>query len=172
MGLLIKISTIFALMTAIIVGYAKIKMPPAVWDAHILLLRPTFETSLKNAFSFLGGPLNPQPTSSPPSSTYDLCPSSLSAYDGSSYPSSPILLSVGGLIIDVSSGSKFYGLNQPYNLFAGKACTRALALGSLDPKDLNDDLDGVPRKSVEGQVKFYKEKYKVVGRLKSFEECN
>ncbi|ETP34681.1 hypothetical protein F442_17030 [Phytophthora nicotianae P10297] len=54
----------------------------------------------------------------------------LRMYDGSD-EEKPILLAVGGKVLDVTSGAKFYAKGKSYNQFAGTACTRALALGSL-----------------------------------------
>ena len=34
----------------------------------------------------------------------------------------------------------FYGKDGSYNVFAGKDCTRAVALWSKDPKDMTSDL--------------------------------
>jgi hypothetical protein len=54
-----------------------------------------------------------------------------SRHDGSN-PELPILLSISGKVLDVTKGKKFYAPGKTYNQFAGRACTRALALGSLD----------------------------------------
>jgi predicted heme/steroid binding protein len=57
----------------------------------------------------------------------------LKKYDGSD-AELPILLAIGGKVVDVSSGAKFYAPGKMYSQFAGTACTRALTLGSLDKK--------------------------------------
>jgi dihydroorotate dehydrogenase len=64
-----------------------------------------------------------------------------------------IYISVGGKIFDVTSAKQFYGPFAPYAVFAGKACTRALVLGSLEPKDLKrgDDVRGLSSKAVSDQ---------------------
>jgi hypothetical protein len=36
----------------------------------------------------------------------------------------------------------------------------------MDPADRNDNLEGVSKEAVEGQVKFYTDKYELVGKLK------
>lgn len=102
------------------------------------MVQDSITMPFKNGFSFLGGPLNPKPSyvvkTEQTKGVYDLCLNELKEYGGVNFPEKPILLSVGGKVFDVSEGSKFYGHGQPYNLFAGKACTRALSIGSLDPK--------------------------------------
>ncbi|GLE07378.1 hypothetical protein PINS_up017540 [Pythium insidiosum] len=91
----------------------------------------------------------------------------LRQYDGSN-ADLPILLSIGGKVLDVSKGAKFYGPGKTYHQFAGTACTRALALSSLDKKDINDDVSDFTdeqRKDMEETLQFYLEKYPVVGEL-------
>ncbi|TDH70394.1 hypothetical protein CCR75_000357 [Bremia lactucae] len=91
----------------------------------------------------------------------------LRMYDGSD-ETSPILLAVGGKVLDVTSGAKFYGKGKSYSMFAGTACTRALALGSLKPEDVNDDVSDFDEKKLKelSETKtFYYEKYPIVGEL-------
>ena len=102
--------------------------------------------------------------SAPADGIYNLNPTELLDFKGHNFPQKPILIAVGGKIFDVSDGAKFYGVGSPYNVFAGRVCTRALSLGSLDEKDINDDID-FDSDEVKGQVKFYGEKYKEVGIL-------
>lgn len=140
--------------------------PQAVWDAHVSIVQ-----------DYVTNMISPQPSSSLAVANdsggnegkgigeYNLCPTELAAYTGADQEL-PILLSVGGIIFDVTAGAKFYGPSGPYKVFAGCACTRALALGSLDASDRNDNLDGVSEKAVQGQVDFYTDKYKRVGKLK------
>ena len=109
-------------------------------------------------------PITDENWTPPKDGVYDLNPTQLLAYKGHNYPQKPILIAVGGKIFDVSDGAKFYGPGAPYNVFAGRVCTKALSLGSLDPKDINDDID-FGSDEVMGQVKFYSEKYKEVGVL-------
>ena len=47
----------------------------------------------------------------------------LERYNGSD-PSLPILLAVGGIVFDVTSGNDFYAPGKSYTVFAGRACTR------------------------------------------------
>ena len=42
--------------------------------------------------------------------------------------------------IEYLSSADFYGAGAGYNVFAGKDCTRAVALWSLDEKDFTDDI--------------------------------
>nr|CCA20216.1 conserved hypothetical protein [Albugo laibachii Nc14] len=91
----------------------------------------------------------------------------LKKYDGSD-ASSPILLAVGGKVLDVTTGSKFYGVGKTYNIFAGTACTRALAISSLEKQDISDKVDDFneeQRKELQSILKFYHEKYPTVGVL-------
>ena len=93
----------------------------------------------------------------------------LRAYDGSD-DSLPLLLGMHGDIFDVKAkGSQFYGRGMGYNCFAGRDATRALALGSLDPKDIDnwrtDDFNEMQKQALAEQYAFYKGKYPVVGRI-------
>ncbi|CAH0482012.1 unnamed protein product [Peronospora belbahrii] len=91
----------------------------------------------------------------------------LRVYDGSD-EEKPILLAVGGKVVDVTTGAKFYGKGMLYNQFAGRACTRALALGSLEEKDISDDVSDFDDKQTKELVEtklFYYEKYPIVGEL-------
>jgi dihydroorotate dehydrogenase len=76
-----------------------------------------------------------------------------------------ILMAVGGKIFDVTSSRQFYGPGSPYAVFAGKACTRALVLGSLDKKEIDrkDDVRGLEPTRVKEQVAYYEKKYNQVG---------
>ncbi|KAI9913699.1 hypothetical protein PsorP6_005829 [Peronosclerospora sorghi] len=91
----------------------------------------------------------------------------LRLYDGSD-EKKPILLAVGGKVLDVTSGAKFYAKGNSYHQFAGTACTRALALGSLKKEDISDDVsdfDEIKLKELVETKKFYYEKYPIVGVL-------
>ncbi|CAI5745159.1 unnamed protein product [Peronospora destructor] len=91
----------------------------------------------------------------------------LRLYDGSD-EEKPILLAVGGKVLDVTTGTKFYGKGMSYNLFAGRACTRALALGSLKEEDISDDVSGFDEEKMKELVEtkeFYYEKYPTIGEL-------
>ncbi|KUF85128.1 hypothetical protein AM588_10007405 [Phytophthora nicotianae] len=101
----------------------------------------------------------------------------LRMYDGSD-EEKPILLAVGGKVLDVTSGAKFYAKGKSYNQFAGTACTRALALGSLKKEVRNisvwtrsghddvSDFNDKKKKELEETKEFYYEKYPIVrGKL-------
>ncbi|KAG6580027.1 RxLR-like protein [Phytophthora cinnamomi] len=91
----------------------------------------------------------------------------LRMYDGSD-EEKPILLAVGGKVLDVTSGAKFYAKGKSYNQFAGTACTRALTLGSLKKEDISDDIsdfDDKKMKELDETKEFYYEKYPIVGEL-------
>ena len=67
-------------------------------------------------------------------------------------------------------GSQYYGKGAPYAVFAGRDGSRALTLGSLDPKDVErrdvSDFSEGMTKAFKEQHKFYTEKYGPrVGRL-------
>ncbi|OQR86937.1 hypothetical protein ACHHYP_09723 [Achlya hypogyna] len=89
----------------------------------------------------------------------------LAAFDGSD-EAKPIFLAVGGKVLDVTSGKKFYEKGAGYNIFAGTACTRALTIASLEQKDLTDDIANFTPEQVQELHKtlaFYYDKYPVVG---------
>ncbi|KAF1793705.1 Cytochrome b5-like heme/steroid binding domain [Phytophthora cactorum] len=97
----------------------------------------------------------------------------LRMYDGSD-EEKPILLAVGGKVrgeiagAGRDSGAKFYAKGKSYNQFAGTACTRALALGSLKKEDITDDVSDFNDKKKKELVEtkeFYYEKYPIVGEL-------
>ncbi|XP_014519430.1 membrane steroid-binding protein 2 [Vigna radiata var. radiata] len=91
----------------------------------------------------------------------------LRAYDGSD-PNKPLLMAIRGQIFDVSTGRNFYGPGGPYAMFAGKECSRALALLSFKPEDINGDLEGLGESEFtileDWEFKFI-EKYPKVGLL-------
>lgn len=65
----------------------------------------------------------------------------LRQYDGTN-PDLPILLSIGGKIVDVTSGAHFYGVGKGYHIFAGRVCTRALSTASLKEEVSHCDTNG------------------------------
>ncbi|CAJ1947676.1 unnamed protein product [Sphenostylis stenocarpa] len=91
----------------------------------------------------------------------------LRAYDGSD-PNKPLLMAIKGQIYDVSTGRNFYGPGGPYAMFAGKECSRALALLSFKPEDINGNLEGLGESELtileDWEFKFI-EKYPKVGQL-------
>mmetsp|Transcript_6647 Transcript_6647/g.11838 ORF Transcript_6647/g.11838 Transcript_6647/m.11838 type:complete len:281 (+) Transcript_6647:93-935(+) len=88
------------------------------------------------------------------------------------YATRPIYLGALDKVFDVSFGGvPMYGKDGPYNRFAGKDASRALALMSFDPKDVeNTDISDLEEKQVKvlkDWVKSFEEKkgYPVVGKL-------
>ncbi|KAF8057743.1 ALG10 [Scenedesmus sp. PABB004] len=96
----------------------------------------------------------------------DVTPEELAAHDGSD-PGRPMLISIRGVVFDVSSGKQFYGPDGIYP-FAGREVARAFALISTDLKDCTDDLSGLGAMELDAlrdwEAKF-NSKYPIVGRL-------
>ncbi|XP_048321401.2 membrane steroid-binding protein 2-like [Ziziphus jujuba] len=118
---------------------------------------------------FLNNYLGPKTnnTNQPPLQLGDLTDEQLRAYDGSD-PDKPLLISIKGQIYDVSSGRNFYGRGGPYAMFAGREASRALALLSFKPDDINGNLEDLGPEELQiledWEFKFI-EKYPKVGRL-------
>ena len=72
----------------------------------------------------------------------------LEAYDGSD-PTKPLLLSLRGCVLDVTSGFGFYGPDMPYHCFAGRDASRAFAKHSLESEDVRSDLSGLDAAELE-----------------------
>ncbi|OXB59141.1 hypothetical protein ASZ78_006688 [Callipepla squamata] len=93
----------------------------------------------------------------------------LREFDGTRNPR--LLLAVNGKVFDVTKGSKFYGPEGPYGIFAGRDASRGLATFCLDKDALRDeyddlsDLNAVQMESVREWEMQFKEKYDYVGRL-------
>ncbi|MQL79558.1 hypothetical protein Taro_012003 [Colocasia esculenta] len=107
----------------------------------------------------------------------DMTVEELRVYDGSD-PKKPLLMAIKGQVYDVSISRMLYGPGSPYALFAGRDASRALALMSFDPSDLNGNLEGLNSGELEvlqdWEYKFM-EKYVKVGQLvteKSAKEDN
>lgn len=90
----------------------------------------------------------------------------LAQHDGRD-PGRPMLISIRGLVFDVSSGKQFYGPDGIYP-FAGREVARAFALISTELSDCTDDLAGLGAMELDNlrdwEAKFHS-KYPVVGRL-------
>ena len=83
--------------------------------------------------------------------------------------SAPLYLAIQGIVFDVSSGSNFYAEGAAYNALVGQDSTRAVALMSLEPPDLEaqDDVVGLSESEMEDLALIFDEtyvrKYPVVG---------
>lgn len=81
-----------------------------------------------------------------------------------------ILISLKGLVYDVSSAREMYGPGTGYGVFAGRDVTFCFAKMSLQPRDANkmnyDALTTEENKTLDDWVTKYNEKYPVVGKLK------
>ena len=90
-------------------------------------------------------------------------------------PQPQILVALNRDIYDVTHrGQDFYGIGAPYELFAGRDATRAMALNSLERGDLDagaasgrglEDLGWCERDALDSWVQTFAWKYDVVGRL-------
>lgn len=90
----------------------------------------------------------------------------LERFNGSE-SSLPILLALNGTVFDVTSGG-FYAPGNSYAVFAGRACTRAVALPSIQLEDISDDItDFSPAQlgQVDYWASFFRDKYRVVATL-------
>jgi membrane-associated progesterone receptor component len=88
------------------------------------------------------------------------------------YATCPIYVGAGDKVFDVSFGGvTMYGKGGPYQRFAGKDASRALALMSFDPKDAENpdisDLDETKIKVLNDWIDTFENKkgYPVAGRL-------
>lgn len=91
----------------------------------------------------------------------------LREYDGTD-ESKPMILSIRGVLFDVSPAKAFYGPDGAYP-FAGRECSRALARYSVDIEDCNDRLDDCTSSQMDALRSWeaqFQSKYKIVGRLK------
>eukprot|EP00123_Amoebidium_parasiticum_P009397 comp19445_c0_seq1/m.22593 comp19445_c0_seq1/g.22593 ORF comp19445_c0_seq1/g.22593 comp19445_c0_seq1/m.22593 type:complete len:212 (-) comp19445_c0_seq1:65-700(-) len=82
-----------------------------------------------------------------------------------------IFMGVSGKVYDVTARKQFYGPGGPYELFAGRDASRALAKGDLSGSSLSmqwdelDDLTGDERATLRDWVESFEAKYDVVGQL-------
>ena len=88
------------------------------------------------------------------------------------FAAASIYIGAGGTVYDMSFGGiGFYGPGGPYNKFAGRDASRALALMSLDDADLEnsgtDDLTEKQINTMNDWIKTFTERksYPIVGRL-------
>ncbi|KAJ8309127.1 hypothetical protein KUTeg_014001 [Tegillarca granosa] len=92
----------------------------------------------------------------------------LKEYDGSK-PNKPIYMGVRGVVFDVTKGKDFYGPGAAYSALAGKDASRAIALWSLEEKDMHHDLSGLPGDTLKGLDDVFKgtymSKYPIVGYM-------
>ncbi|GAB4819871.1 hypothetical protein N2152v2_006917 [Parachlorella kessleri] len=91
----------------------------------------------------------------------------LAEYDGSKPDKPMLLLSIRGVIYNVSSGKEFYGPDGVYP-FAGHETARAFAKFSTEVEDLTGNLEGCTAVELDAlrdwEAKLYW-KYPIVGRL-------
>ncbi|KAK9951439.1 hypothetical protein M0R45_006880 [Rubus argutus] len=83
----------------------------------------------------------PDEYNKPPCKLGDMTEQELRGYDGSD-PNKPLLMAIKAQIYDVSSSRNFYGPGGPYAMFAGRDASRALALLSFKPQDINGNIQG------------------------------
>lgn len=117
-------------------------------------------------------PLAERPVSMAELAKYDGINKAIPTGEYTGYAAHPIYLGAFEKVFDVSFGGvEMYGKDGPYNRFAGKDASRALALMSFEPKDVENsdisDLDDNKVKILMDWVKTFEEKkgYPVVGRL-------
>eukprot|EP00658_Telonema_sp_P-2_P044003 TRINITY_DN3187_c0_g1_i4.p1 TRINITY_DN3187_c0_g1~~TRINITY_DN3187_c0_g1_i4.p1 ORF type:complete len:303 (-),score=64.65 TRINITY_DN3187_c0_g1_i4:430-1338(-) len=85
--------------------------------------------------------------------------------------SRPTLVSIDGIVFDVSSSESFK-VGVGYNALAGRDASRSLAVMSLKPEELNSNLDGLDEEQMEvlkDWILYFKDKkkYPIVGRVPS-----
>ncbi|XP_020288267.1 membrane-associated progesterone receptor component 1 [Pseudomyrmex gracilis] len=92
----------------------------------------------------------------------------LTKYDGKG-PDGRILVAVNGSVYDVTRGAKFYGPGGPYEAFAGKDASRALATFAVDAAtdkyDDLSDLNTTEMSSIKEWEEQFNERYDYVGKL-------
>jgi membrane-associated progesterone receptor component len=91
----------------------------------------------------------------------------LAGYDGSD-PAKPLLIAIRGYVYDVTHGRDYYGPGGPYEMFAGKDCTRALAKVSFEAELFTGEIAGLEQDELdklEEWIEMFEAKYRRVGRL-------
>ncbi|KAF4357735.1 hypothetical protein F8388_025765 [Cannabis sativa] len=150
---------VFRTVSAMFVSPEDFNKPPV---AAAVSLNP----NPNNNSSFLNGVLDQTPTKASVQ-LGEITHQELSAYNGSD-PNKPLLISIKGQIYDVSSSRMFYGPGGPYAMFTGKEASRALALLSFKPQDMNDNLEDLGPDELQvledWEDKFI-DKYPNVGKL-------
>lgn len=79
-----------------------------------------------------------------------------------------IYMAVDRRVFDISLGRDFYGPEGRYHLFAGRDCTRALALASFEEKHLVGDKTGlsIPQEmALDDWLDKLESKYPIVAQL-------
>ena len=94
----------------------------------------------------------------------------LRQHDGVADRMLPLLMAVGGHVVDVSSSSWLYGPTAPRAAYAGRAVTRALALQSVDEAEIArgddvSDFTAEQHETVRLRIRFYLDKFAKVGEL-------
>ncbi|XP_073000421.1 membrane-associated progesterone-binding protein 4 [Typha latifolia] len=80
----------------------------------------------------------------------------------------PILLGIVGSVFDVTKGRSHYGPGGGYHHFSGRDASRAFISGNFSGNGLTDSLHGLSSTEVNSVVdwrKFYRERYRYVGKL-------
>jgi len=80
----------------------------------------------------------------------------------------PVLLACKGKVFDVSMGKDFYGVQGPYNCFAGREANRALGMMSLKLEDCVPDTQGLSSDELSILDDWYEKfckKYPVLGNV-------
>ena len=84
----------------------------------------------------------------------------------------PLRLAIDDIVLDIDTteGRRFYAKGKSYHMFAGGDYTRALALGSLDEKDIErgkdvSDFNIKQQQELMNRIQFYLEKYVAVGLM-------